>query len=122
MNANNEFPADKIPTQASTPEKGTQFTYQTPVPAEYEMRVVAFLDIMGWRDLVERSSSDAALRARVGGVLAYLKAMHELPPSIQEFRRKKAEEAGRVFNPDEGQLQFAQFSDSIIISGDMSQF
>jgi hypothetical protein len=122
MNTNNESPADETPVEASTPEKGTQITYQIPVPGEYEMRVVAFLDIMAWRDLVERSSADAALRARAGGVLAYLKAMHELPASIQEWRRKKTEEAGQVFDPDEGQLQFAQFSDSIIISGDMSQF
>ncbi len=101
---------------------GTQTVYQIPVPTEYEERAVAFLDIMGWRNLAESSASDPALRAKMGAMLAYLKAMHELPPSIQDWRRQKAEEAGRAFDPDDGRLQFAQFSDSIVISGDAQMF
>jgi hypothetical protein len=52
MNENDESPAGTTPAQVSALEQRTQITHQIPIPSEYEMRAVAFLDIMGWRDLV----------------------------------------------------------------------
>jgi hypothetical protein len=86
-------------------------------PIEYEERIVAFLDILGWRDLIEKSNLDPSLISKMGSALNYLRMVHELPPSIEDWVREKTEAAGKTFDPQEGRLQFAQFSDCIVISG-----
>ncbi len=101
---------------------GQQTTTSVPIPTEYELRVVAFLDIMGWRDLVKLSESDTMWIPRMGGPLTYLKLIGELPRSIEDWLRSRAEAAGHPFDPTEGRLQFAQFSDCIVISGTVELF
>lgn len=62
---------------------------------DYEKSHVAFLDILGWRGLIERSRSDVALRRRMAGALLVI-----------------ADDAKRQGDS----RQVAQFSDTIVIS------
>lgn len=100
-------------------EHAKQNTTELPVPTEYEERVVAFLDILGWRRLVDQSTTQKSLVAKMGSALSHLKHIGELPRPVEILLRKGAEAKGKQFGLHEGRLQFAQFSDSIVISGEL---
>ncbi|NWJ27659.1 hypothetical protein [Rhizobium sp. RM] len=72
-------------------------------PAEYDERVLTFIDILVWRSIVERSLTYPSLRKRIPN------AVHSLGTLTEKYCTEETEE-----HPPED--EFAQFSDSIIIS------
>jgi hypothetical protein len=122
MNAESDNALNESIPRDSPKSAGTQFTNTVPVPTAYEDRAVAFLDILGWRDLIDRSMGDTGVLSGMGSALTYLKLISELPRPVEDWLRSKSEAAGQPFDPADGRLQFAQFSDSIIISGTASMF
>ena len=70
---------------------------------QYQDRIVAFLDILGWRAAVSRSAHDPEYARSLGVALAELRSHAEL-----------AEMSAAQGLPMD--LQFSQFSDSIVIS------
>jgi hypothetical protein len=72
---------------------------------EYERRIVAFIDILGWSKAVEESVKDARLRGRMENVVKAL-------GTIVLDRVNEKDRPGSPLSDD----QAAQFSDSIIIS------
>jgi len=72
-------------------------------PVNYSERVVTFIDILGWQSIVERSLTDASVRKRM------YNAVHSLGLLTEKYCTEETEE-----HPSED--EFAQFSDSIIIS------
>jgi hypothetical protein len=70
---------------------------------DYGERVVTFIDILGWRSIVERSLTDASLRRRMHN------AVHSLGVLTEKYCTEETKELP-------SQDEFAQFSDSIIIS------
>jgi hypothetical protein len=97
-------------------DKGQTITYTA--PESYEERTVAFLDILGWRELIGKSQTNPEFIQKMGAALTYLKVAHELPRSIEGWLRSRTEAEGKIFDPHEGRLQFAQFSDCILLSGE----
>jgi hypothetical protein len=72
------------------------------MPIDYTLSVVAFLDVLGWSDLVERSVRDEALR-------------NSMAVSIAAVNRVLGFAGGRPPD-DSGWPVIGQFSDSIIVS------
>ncbi|MBY2988665.1 hypothetical protein [Rhizobium leguminosarum] len=72
-------------------------------PVDYSERVVTFIDILGWRSIVEQSLKDECLRRRMHN------AVHTLGALTEKYCTEETEE-----KPSED--EFSQFSDSIIIS------
>jgi hypothetical protein len=69
----------------------------------YDNRVVAFIDVLGWRDAVARSAADTELVKTLGLALTTMEGQGKMFDFM------------RAHSPESAQL--SQFSDSIIVSG-----
>lgn len=74
---------------------------------KYEERIVAFLDVLGWSDAIERSIKDASLIQRLGVTANFLLGHAQF---IEQVRKM----AGQTTWP--GDPQATHFSDCILIS------
>ena len=72
---------------------------------KYENRIVAFLDVLGWKRLIDESVTKPEVVRQMGVLLNALK-------TINEVSRKFHRDGG----PGLGDPQFAQISDSVIFS------
>ncbi len=77
---------------------------------DYQRRVVAFIDILGWENAVEESVANAQLRNRMGHGLDALGKIVRNDVSEEDDPRLASEQ----FIPSDDQA--SQFSDSVIIS------
>ncbi len=104
------------------PDPGTSRTVTYQMPTAYEPRAVGFLDILGWREMIEHSQEKIDLIPKMGSALTLLQLTGQLPRSVEDWLRSRAEAEGKTFDPHEGRIQFAQFSDSLLISGEKDLF
>ncbi|HEY2912093.1 MAG TPA: hypothetical protein VGK21_01925 [Candidatus Angelobacter sp.] len=109
-------------TQGLSAPGGTSHTVTYQMPTAYELRAVGFLDVLGWREMIEDSQKNIDLIPKMGSALTLIKLTGELPKSIEDWLRSRAESEGKTFDPHEGRIQFAQFSDSLLISGEKDLF
>jgi hypothetical protein len=87
-----------------------------PVPSQYENRFVAFLDILGWREQIERSKRDSSEIPKLGAALLDLKINSDMREWVEHEARARAATAGQAYTLSPEDIQFAQFSDTIVIS------
>ncbi|HEY2389583.1 MAG TPA: hypothetical protein VGK22_00295 [Candidatus Angelobacter sp.] len=113
MNVENSADIIPRPTEPLS-DQSQSTTFQA--PTAYEERFVAFLDILGWRRLIEESEKDSTAIARMGGALGFLKMLFEIPAWLETQARKMLEAKGETYSPHPDALEFSQFSDSIVIS------
>ena len=78
-------------------------SYDDQAPIEYERRAVAFFDVLGWKEAVERSEHDARQRHKL------LNAVWALAARTKNYVEDETKEYP-------SQDEVSQFSDSIIIS------
>jgi hypothetical protein len=86
------------------------------LPTKYEDRLVAFLDILAWREKVKESERDETLIPKLGGILFATKLIADMRTDQTRRMLKTATDPKDVEPSIYGDVQFAQFSDSIIIS------
>ena len=85
--------------EASTKDEGPSI--------EFEDRVVAFLDVLGWRNAIQASVSDPELRKKMGAALKFIEGVGKMADRFEEnWGGKRFHEFG----------EYGQFSDSIVIS------
>ncbi len=77
--------------------------YDSEAPVEYEQRVVAFLDVLGWGSAVSNSETDSELRR------CLLNAAWALAAHVQNYV-----ESDTVEHPSRD--EYSQFSDSLVVS------
>jgi hypothetical protein len=93
----------------------------------YEIRIVAFLDILGWRALVSESSTNQTLRQLLLQILCRLDEHYQWFTGLPQSTRASAQETELKMHPVREQdgfprdFQFAQFSDSIILSAKLTR-
>jgi hypothetical protein len=80
-------------------------------PTQYENRLVAFLDILGWRELIAASEKDPGLIPKLGVALLHL----NVPADMQRWFEAQSRLRGETFESPED-MQISQFSDCIVIS------
>jgi hypothetical protein len=78
-------------------------SYDDSAPVDYETRLVAFLDILGWRQAVEHSINDSALRMKLLNAAWFFAQ-----------RTKQYVEEDTPDHPSND--EYSQFSDSLIVS------
>lgn len=76
-------------------------------PVEYEFRAVAFLDVLGWKDIVNQSIQDPRI---MNGIISALRSAHQCGANIPFGD-------GRPLTPSPPCV--SQFSDSVIISSNI---
>lgn len=79
----------------------------TPAPIAYEKRVVAFVDILGFKEIIQRSKSDPELVSQIFSALDIRKDSY-----AEAFAREIGIEASAEFFDD----RFHSFSDCIVMS------
>src|SRR5262249_13562752 len=102
----NERSAQVPPELADYFRKADAHEARLRAPIDYCDRLVAFLDVLGWRELVRMSVGDAELRSKLAfATYALVFGSHDFQAHIDE--------SGVPF------VGFAQFSDSIILSANV---
>jgi len=80
---------------------------------QYEDRIVAFLDVLGWRSAVERSERDDELARQLG------MALHAILDQTKEIGWRQVQReihAGKINAPVDVDIKTTQFSDSVVVS------
>jgi hypothetical protein len=98
-------------SKPSTPRPIASYFDSEPSALIYETRFTAFLDVLGWKDLIERSRSDPGLAGRMAKLI-------EHGANLDLLRRNIAS----AVNSDDCLTRVSQFSDSIILSRPSSDF
>lgn len=71
---------------------------------------------MGWRKKIDESKKDPNAIPQLGAALVGLKLISDLRESIEERGRVRAIANGQTYTPSPDNIQFAQFSDCIVVS------
>jgi hypothetical protein len=97
-------------------EESKPTTTTLSIPTKYEDRLVAFLDILAWREKVNESEKDETLIPKLGGILFTTKLIADMRTDQRRRILKSTTDPKDEERSIYGDVQFAQFSDSIIIS------
>lgn len=90
----------------------------------YRFAFVAFIDILGWRDIVERSVHDPSVRRRIGSILESLSNYDRVQKEFDGHHRPILESMGAIRDRPHSEpgtelkttVHYGQFSDAIIVS------
>jgi hypothetical protein len=113
-NDNSFSPSNQEQSPQGSP--GTPITTTTttiPLPTQYENRLVAFIDILAWRDKIKKSEKDETLIPKLCMALLKSKFSSERSARLGKSSTKDTRDPERSAH---GDVQFAQFSDSLVIS------
>jgi hypothetical protein len=91
----------------------TTVTTTIPLPTQYENRLVAFIDILAWREKIKKSEKDETLIPKLCMALLKSKFSSERSARLGKGATKDARDQQASSH---GDVQFAQFSDSLVIS------
>src|SRR5882724_12005694 len=110
-NDNSFSPSNQEQSPQGSP--GTTTTTTIPLPTQYENRLVAFIDILAWRDKIKKSEKDETLIPKLCMALLKSKFSSERSARLGKSSTKDTRDPERSAH---GDVQFAQFSDSLVIS------
>jgi hypothetical protein len=91
----------------------TTVTTTIPLPTQYENRLVAFIDILAWREKIKESEKNETLIPKLCMALLKSKFASERSTRLGKGSTKDARDPEPSSH---GDVQFAQFSDSLVIS------
>ena len=89
-----------------------------PETIEYENRVIAFIDILGFKEIIKQSEQDTSKIELVYSVLEYLKALETSDKWTLQLLEieEDAQKRGLVNFDVRNRINTTAFSDSIVIS------
>ncbi|WP_322021136.1 MULTISPECIES: hypothetical protein [unclassified Burkholderia] len=95
------------PDTEEPPADDPNFVADSPRHAEYRPRVVAFIDVLGFKEIISKSAGDATLVRRIH---------HALTVSNDAWAEVFAREVGLDISPADFSDQMTSFSDCVVIS------
>lgn len=100
-------PSVEMPASPETPVPPDQNSVDYPKGVKYEERVVAFVDVLGFKEIIARSASDPELVHRI---------FYALDVRKDDWATMYAADVGLQRKPEEFSDRFHSFSDCVVMS------